>query len=98
MHALRELAAIIAFVMGVLLTAGLITDEFSWAYLLAATACFVISYGVWPSKRRGQRKEDNIFLDILEVIIELPVEALLWVFRILGRSFRGGDGGIDIDI
>lgn len=64
--------------------------------LLLVLFGYVLAYVVWPSKRSGQRQESNLLLDVLEVIVELPVEAFLWVFRLLGRLVAR-DGGVDID-
>ena len=64
--------------------------------LLLVLFGYVLAYVVWPSKRSGQRQESNLLLDVLEVIVELPVEAFLWVFRLLGR-LGARAGGVDID-
>lgn len=65
-------------------------------HLLLVLLGYVLAYFLWPSKRSGQRQESNLLLDVLEVIVELPVEAFLWLFRLLGRLVTR-DGGVDID-
>jgi hypothetical protein len=65
--------------------------------LIIALVCFVLAYLIWPSKRQGQRHEDNWPLDVMEILIELPAEIIFWVFRMIGHLFRKGDG-IDIDL
>jgi len=95
------------FVLGVVFVVDLVSSGFDLKGLLFAVLCFVGAYIVWPSKKKGQRDEGNSFLDILEVVIEAPVEIFMWLLRIvgrlLGRSDRNGsgscgDGGIDFDI
>jgi len=97
METLRELIATVIFIAGTVLIFS-IFGEFHWASFFAGITCFVIAYFAWPSKRRGHREQDNFFLDILELVIEFPIELILWVFRLLARMFRSKDGGFDIDI
>lgn len=73
-------------------------DQFTWGYCLTGLTCFVIAYFIWPSKKRGQRQQKNSFLDIVEIIIELPVEFFMWILRFVSRIFRSKDGSFDIDI
>ena len=105
MQVIREIVAVIMFVLGVVFVVDLVSSGFDLKGLLFAVLCFVGAYIVWPSKKKGQRDEGNSFLDILEVVIEAPVEIFMWLLRIvgrlLGRSDRNGsgsDGGIDFDI
>lgn len=75
---------------------------FSWAYLFLGLSLYVVCYLTWPSKRRGNREGDNGFLDLLELVLEFPVEFVLWIFRQAWRLVRGlfsakGEG-FDIDI
>jgi len=97
METLRVFFSAIIFITGIVLIAAVIGD-FYWGSLFVAIACFVIAYFLWPSKKRGQREQENSFLDIVELVIELPVEMTIWVFRLLGRMLRSKDGGIDVDI
>ena len=66
--------------------------------LITALSCYVIAYILWPSKKRGYREETNAFLNILEFIIEFPIEIFMWLCRLFGRIFRNKDGGVDIDL
>lgn len=97
METLREIIATLIFIAGTVLIFSLI-GAFHWGTLLASFACFLAAYLVWPSKRRGQRERENVFLDVLELIIELPIEMLFWLFRFIGRMFRSKDGGFDVDV
>ncbi len=97
MEALREFVATFIYIVGLVLVFS-IFDEFFWKIFFAGIACFVTAYFIWPSKSRGQREQENSFIDILEIVIELPVETFKWLFRLLGRMFRNKDGDFDIDI
>lgn len=97
METLRALSAIVIFISGLILTFSLV-NEFQWDNLLGSAVCFVVAYFIWPSKKRGHREQDNAFLDILELVIELPIEIFIWFLRLLGRIFRNKDGGFDVDI
>jgi len=97
METLRELIATVIFITGIVLIAEVIGD-FQWGSLFGSMTCFIIAYFVWPSKKRGQRAQENSFLDIIELVIEFPVEMIMWIFRFLGRIFRSKDGGFDVDI
>ncbi len=97
METLREFIAAIIFIVGAVIIFSIL-ERFSWDMLFAGITCFVIAYFIWPSKRRGNREGDSYLLDILELIIEFPVELFSWLFRLLARLFRSKDGGLDIDI
>ena len=94
---LREIASAIVFIVGVVFLCDLFSSGFSWEALVVSVFCFGIAYILWPSKKRGQRQDDYSFLDVVEFVIEVPVEILKWLFRILGRIFGGKGDGIDID-
>jgi len=100
MQVLREIVAVIAFILGVVFIVDLVSYGFNSRGLFFSVLCFVVAYIVWPSKKKGQRNDGNGFLDILELVIEAPVEIFMWLLRIVGRLLGrgGGDGGIDIDI
>jgi len=95
---LREIIALIFFGAALALTAEFFFEGLIWIYLAGAAFCFALAHWTWPSKKRGQREQDNWFLDLLEVVIEFPVEAIVWCFRILGRTLRNKDGGVDLDL
>jgi len=97
METLREFIATVIFIAGIVLIAAVIGD-FYWGSLFGSITCFITAYFVWPSKQRGQRVQENSFLDIMELVIEFPVEMILWIFRLLGRMLRSKDGGFDADI
>lgn len=96
MEALRELLAVIVYIAGAICFT-LFAENFEWYLVLVAVVCFVSAYIIWPSRRRGDRQKENIFLEVLEFVVELPVDIFLWLLRFFGRLFRNKDGGIDID-
>ena len=102
MESFREFVAVLFFIMGSMLIVFLFANAFSWANLLIGLSAYVASYFIWPSKRRGKRDNDSPVLDIIELVIEFPVELVVWFFRIIGRvlsSIFGGKGdGFDIDL
>ncbi|MBU2972421.1 hypothetical protein KO527_24100 [Pseudoalteromonas sp. C2R02] len=97
MEVMRESIALIFFIFGITLI-YLVFNTNQWEYVLGAILSFTTAFLIWPSKKRGQREQENHFLDVLELIIEFPIELIFWLFRILGRIFKGKDGSIDIDL
>lgn len=98
MTELREIVAIALFVLAIYLVFALFIYPFSWLNLGLMLGCFIAAYVIWPSRRRGQRDSSNWLLDCLEFCIELPVEILLALLRLLGRLFSGKDGDIGLDL
>ncbi len=96
MTLLREIVAVLVFVIACSGVMELVVDGFSWATLGLVCFLFWLAWWIWPSKRKGQRSDDNRFMDILEIVIELPLEMLLWLLRLFGRLFKDADTGIDL--
>ncbi|MET1076854.1 MAG: hypothetical protein ABWY06_02425 [Pseudomonas sp.] len=88
MATLREIAATLLFVLAMALVIQLFASGFAWGSLLGALLCFALAYACWPSRRRGQRDDASGWIDLFEVVIELPVQALLWLLRWVGGLFR----------
>jgi len=97
MIVLREIFSIIVFVVGFIFFGELFINEFSWQSLLVSLFCFGFAYLLWPSRKKGQRQDDHWYLDLIEFVIEVPIELLKWLFRLLGRIFSGKGDGIDLD-
>jgi hypothetical protein len=97
METLREIIAASIFIIGTYFLLSMI-GGFQWDSLLGCIICFILAYFIWPSKTRGQRVQDNAFLDTVEFIIEVPVELFLWLIRLFCRPFNKSDGDFDIDI
>ena len=84
----RELLAVMSFSIAIMLLVTLFADGFETWLLVGVVAFFVAAYWIWPSKKRGQRRDDYLFLDLVEFFIELPVTIVLKLLRLFG----GGDG------
>lgn len=96
MEALRELIALLLFICSTVLLIVLFNNTFDWIQLVIIFSGFLLAYFIWPSKRKNQRKRENALLDILEIIVELPIELLFWPFRVLWRVIRRSDNILDI--
>jgi len=92
---LRALLAIACFCFGIYFSVDFFLSNYDWTLLFFAVLAFLFSYFIWPSRRRGKREEEHAWLDFIEIIIELPVEIGLWIFRLFTRMFKDGDAGID---
>jgi hypothetical protein len=90
MEQLRGIIAIVIFIIGICLLLKLCVDPFELTLLVVAIICLLLAYFIWPSKKTNQR-EDNIYWDVLEIVIELPLEIFIWLFRILVRVFHKAD-------
>jgi hypothetical protein len=97
METLRELIATLIFIAGSVFIV-VTFNEFTWESFLGGIICYVIAYFIWPSKKRGQRDKESPLLDILEFVIELPVEFFMWILRLFSRIFRNKNGDFDVDI
>ena len=82
MIVLREITAFLLFLTGIALTVALDDNTNTWIQVIAVAACFIIAYLIWPSKRKGQRSNDNHLCDWFELILELPFQILRGIFRI----------------
>ena len=98
MTILREVLAVAVFCLAIVLLCNLTLQGFDGRLLVASITCFITAYVIWPSKRKGSRLDDYVFLDIIELIIELPVDLFLWLFRLITRIFRSNDSHLDIDL
>lgn len=67
-------------------------------FFFISVICFIVAYAIWPSKKRGQREGEHAFFDILEFIVMLPTEIVLWFFRLIARLLFSKNDGLDIDI
>lgn len=95
---LREWFSVIIFCAGLAGIYLLFSDAFKWSILFASVFCFSLAYLIWPSKRKGQRDDGGWLADIVEILIEFPVDFFLWMLRFVGRLFGGKGDGIDFDV
>lgn len=105
MGLLRHIIAVVFFILGAVLVIELTTEGFKLGVFIFAVVLFLAAYIVWPSKTKGQRDQSGTFLDIVEFIIEAPVDIVHWALKVLGRLFGGsgrsggsGGDGIDFDV
>ena len=90
MEKLSGVIAVVIFIIGICVLLKLCIDPFELTLLVVAISFLLLAYFIWPSKKTNQR-EDNIYWDVIEIIIELPLEIFIWLFRILVRVFRKAD-------
>lgn len=76
---LRELTAALLWLAFLMLSLNCLVAGFSWGKLFLALGCLVAAYIIWPSKRRGERRDDSWLLDLAELLIEAPVALLRWI-------------------
>lgn len=87
MEALRTVLATLLFLGGIAcLVRGLSGGPLGWM-LAGAALCFLLAWWLWP---RG-RWQDSPLLDVLEMLVELPVNILLLGLRQFARLFRDID-------
>lgn len=94
MDEVRVIIAAIIFCICTYLVYDLFANGFNFWVLLAIIVGYTLVHYIWP---RG-KKEDSTWFDLLEIILDLPYKTFAFVLRSIGRLFRGGDGGVDIDI
>ena len=93
MNIIREIIAVVLFIVAILLTVYICTDTFSWTYLAMAIACYLAAYSIWPSKRQGQRDDNSVLLDIIELLTEIPFRIIQGLLKL----FKDSDGpGVDL--
>lgn len=87
MDVLRMLLAVLALLAGIAaLVQGIVVGPL-WAWLLVMALGFLLAYWLWPRRR----EVESGWFDVLELLVELPVNALLGLLRLLGRFFRDID-------
>lgn len=87
MDVLRMLLAVLALLAGIAaLVQGIVVGPL-WAWLLVMALGFLLAYWLWPR----HREVESGWFDVLELLVELPVNALLGLLLLLGRFFRDID-------
>lgn len=94
MATIRYILAIACFCLGLYLVYDLFANGFDWMILLATIASFVIAHAIKP---KADDHSTSDFLDILDLVIELPFRSVALLIRSLGAVFRRGSDGIDFD-
>jgi hypothetical protein len=80
---LREITAIVLWIVFLLLSASCIFSTFSLGKLLIAVCCFAAAYFIWPSKRRGERTDDFWLFDLAELLIEGPILLVTLIVKLV---------------
>jgi len=93
---LRMLLSVALFIAAVLALVGLFLNGFSWLYVAIAVGGFLLAAWVWPSDPKRYRCENKLnawdWLEILELVIVLPAQIILWPIRFIlsiGQLFDG---------
>ena len=92
----RILLSIALFITAFLAFIGLFLNGFSWLYIAIAVGGFLLAAWVWPSDPKRYRYENKLnawdWLEILELVIVLPAQIILWPIRLIlsiGQLFDG---------
>lgn len=82
------MVSLVFLIIGFVLSFLCVFDEFSLLFLVGAVVAFVVSYNLWPSKKRGKRDFNHPFYDIAELLVDLPCGLFFFVLRLFGRIFK----------
>lgn len=93
MNEIRVVIAILLFFTNGYLIFDLAANGFAWGLLFIILVLFVLIHYIWPK----DYKKDSAWLELIELVIDLPFRMIASFLRGLGRLFRSSDG-IDIDI
>jgi len=94
MDLLRILLSIFIFCISVYLVVDLFVYGFSWSVLLFCIGGFVLVHFLRPKKS----SVDDSFYELVDLVLDLPYRAIATIIRNIGRLFRDGNGGVDLDI
>ena len=76
------------------LAVDLFVYGFSLPVLLFCIGGFVLVHFLLPKKS----SVDDGFYEIVDLVLDLPYRTIATILRNIGRLFRDGDGGVDLDI
>lgn len=96
MNLFRGIIALGLFIAGIFFTIKFFVSGYDGFIAALAILMFISAYIIWPSKKRGGRDDGYWWADALEILIELPFDIMIWLFRLIIRLFKHGDGGIDL--
>lgn len=96
MNIVRQLLASALFSICIYLVFDLFAQGFDVYVFAGAIVIYLCAYFLWPKK---EKETDSFWLDIGEMIIELPFRAVAMLLRGLGRALSNkGSPDFDIDI
>lgn len=93
MDELRVFLATVVFSISCYLVFDLAANGFNWSVLISCLIGFVLVHYIRPKNAPGE----SHWYDILELIIDLPYQAMAFALRALLRGSRTGDGDVGID-
>ena len=94
MELIRILLSICVFCISAYLAVDLFVYGFSLPVLLFCIGGFVLVHFLRPKKS----SVDDGFYEIVDLVLDLPYRTIATIIRNIGRLFRDGDGGVDLDI
>jgi len=94
MELVRILLSICVFCISSYLVVDLFIYGFSLSVLLFCIGGFVLVHFLRPKKS----SVDNGFYEIFDLVLDLPYQTIATIIRNIGRLFRDGSGGVDLDI
>lgn len=94
MDLVRVLLSICVFCTSAYLVFDLFVYGFSLSVLIFCIGGFVLVHFMRPKKL----SIDEGFYEIVDLVLDLPYQAMATIIRNIGRLFRDGNGGVDLDI
>jgi hypothetical protein len=89
---LRVIFATVLFCISSYLVYDLFANGFSWVTLLISICGYLLIHYIWP-KRTSQ---DSDWIDLLELVVDLPYRSIALALRSIGSLLRNGDVGIGL--
>ena len=86
----RYLLALLLFTMGIYALYFFFVQPFALLALLVAIILFVLAYHMLPDahRRQSSRRDNDIIYDVVDFLVSLPVNAVAFPFRFLGRFLK----------
>lgn len=89
MTIIRYLLAIGLFISGIACMARFFLMGFDWLFAVLSIICFLLAYWLLPKQRRQQHNRHLDGLDIIDILIELPIELMFNIIILPFRLLRG---------
>ncbi|WP_043320685.1 hypothetical protein [Microbulbifer sp. HZ11] len=96
MYVFRQLLAVFFFCASIYLIFDLFARGFSVFVLAGSILSYLAAYYIWP---KHDKEQESAWLQVAEVIVELPFRLIASLLRGLGRAVSGKSGpDFDIDL
>ncbi|MCK7598619.1 hypothetical protein M0G74_15180 [Microbulbifer sp. CAU 1566] len=93
---IRQLLSVFFLSTSIYLVFDLFAQGFSLTVLAGTIVFYLLAYYTWPKK---EKESDSVWLDIAELIVELPFRLIASLLRGLGRLLSNKSGpDFDIDL